>query len=223
MSCAALNKASRVFLVKPFAQTCLRARSRRSHSSSIQDENWPEICVSAASARPTGSSGGSVSLTVNTARRSLFGGLITSWSAKVATEGCGSLFFCMTRSCSVSARDLCFVEQGSLSDDVGAAAFGALRPDVIGIDVAPPVAAQIALGLDEGARITDHIEDALIERLGRDRLGHEFGDAGVACRHHAPLLGMAGEHDDRHIGVRVGARLADHLRKLKAVEDRHRP
>jgi len=40
---------------------------------------------------------------------------------------------------------------------------------------------------------------------------------------HALLLGMAGQHDDRHVGVRIGARLADHVGKLEAVEDRHRP
>ena len=34
---------------------------------------------------------------------------------------------------------------------------------------------------------------------------------------------MAGQHDDRHVRIGVGARLADHLRQLEAVEDRHRP
>ena len=34
---------------------------------------------------------------------------------------------------------------------------------------------------------------------------------------------MAGEHDDRDIRIGVGAGLADHLRELEAVEDRHRP
>ncbi len=34
---------------------------------------------------------------------------------------------------------------------------------------------------------------------------------------------MAGEHDDRHIGIGVGAGLADHLRQFQAVEDRHHP
>ena len=34
---------------------------------------------------------------------------------------------------------------------------------------------------------------------------------------------MAGQHDDRHERIGVGAGLADHLRELEAVEDRHRP
>ncbi len=34
---------------------------------------------------------------------------------------------------------------------------------------------------------------------------------------------MAGEHDDRHVGIGIGARLADHLRQFQPVEDRHHP
>jgi hypothetical protein len=34
---------------------------------------------------------------------------------------------------------------------------------------------------------------------------------------------MAGQHDDRHVGIGVGARLADHLHQFEAVEDRHHP
>ena len=35
------------------------------------------------------------------------------------------------------------------------------------------------------------LADAQIERLGRDRFGEEFGDAGVARSHHAFYLGVA--------------------------------
>ena len=48
-------------------------------------------------------------------------------------------------------------------------------------------------------------------------------DAGVAGGGHPRLLGVAGEHDDGGVGVRVGAGLADHLRELEPVENRHRP
>ena len=37
------------------------------------------------------------------------------------------------------------------------------------------------------------------------------------------FLGVAGDHDDRHERIGVGARLADHLGQFEAVEDRHRP
>src|SRR4051794_40562836 len=73
------------------------------------------------------------------------------------------------------------------------AAFGAN----IGIaGIASAIRAEIGLGFDERARIGDDVENALIESLGRDRLGEEFGDAGIARHRHAPLLGMAGQHDD---------------------------
>ena len=60
------------------------------------------------------------------------------------------------------------------------------------------------------------VDDVLIEALGRNRLGEEFGDAGIARRDHALLLRMSGEHDDRHVRVGVGAGLADHLGKFEA-------
>jgi hypothetical protein len=59
--------------------------------------------------------------------------------------------------------------------------------------------------------------------LAENRLGQKFGDPCVARAQHALLLGMAGEHDDRHVGIGVGAGLADHLRQFQAVEDRHEP
>ena len=34
---------------------------------------------------------------------------------------------------------------------------------------------------------------------------------------------MAGEHNDRHVDIGVGAGLADHLREFESVEDRHGP
>ena len=34
---------------------------------------------------------------------------------------------------------------------------------------------------------------------------------------------MAGQHDDRHVRIGVGARLADHPHQFQAVEDRHHP
>ena len=116
-----------------------------------------------------------------------------------------------------------FFKQGSLLDDVGLAAFAALGADIIRIDVTAAIGTEIGLGLDERARIGDHVDDALIEALGRDRLGEEFGDAGIARRDHAFLFRMPGEHDNRHVRIGVGARLANHLGEFEPVEDRHCP
>lgn len=41
--------------------------------------------------------------------------------------------------------------------------------------------------------------------------------------HDAVLFGMAGQHNDRHVRIGVGARLPDHLHQFQAVEDRHHP
>ena len=46
---------------------------------------------------------------------------------------------------------------------------------------------------------------------------------GVARTHDAVFFRMTGQHDDRHIRIGVGARLADHLHQFQAVEDRHHP
>src|SRR5450756_688838 len=84
------------------------------------------------------------------------------------------------------------VEQRGLLNDFDFAADTALRADIGIAGVAPAVRAEIGLGLDERTRIGDDVEDALIKSLGRDRLGEEFGHAGVARHRDAPLLGMAG-------------------------------
>ena len=118
-----------------------------------------------------------------------------------------------------------FFEHRRLPDHVGLVALAALGPDIVWIDVAAAVGAEIDLGLDERARIGDHVDDALmlIKAFCRDRLGEEFGDAGIARVGHALFLGMAGEHDDPGIRIGVGAGLADHLSEFKPVEDGHRP
>ena len=118
---------------------------------------------------------------------------------------------------------LAFSMSAACADRVRLAAFAALGTDVVGADVAAPVRTEIGLGLDERPRVRNDVENALIERLGRDRLGHEFGDAGVARRGDAMLFRVSGEHDDRDVGIGVCARLPDHLREFEAVEDRHRP
>ena len=63
----------------------------------------------------------------------------------------------------------------------------------------------------------------MIERLRRNRLGQKLGDTGVARGHHAALVAVTGEQDDRNIGVAATVRLPDHLGQLDAIEDRHRP
>src|ERR1700733_6030173 len=85
------------------------------------------------------------------------------------------------------------VEQRGLREDFDLAADAALRADIGIAGVAPAVRTEIGLGLDEGPRIGDDVEDALIKALGRDRFRKEFGDAGVARHGDAALLGMPGQ------------------------------
>src|ERR1041385_3039560 len=117
----------------------------------------------------------------------------------------------------LSARGAHFVEQWRLLDYVGFTALAAFGADIVRIDVAAAVRAEIRFGLDERTWISDHVDDALVKPLGRDRLCQEFGDTGIARARHALLLGMPGEHDDGDVRIGVGARLADHLRELEAV------
>src|SRR5882757_1473167 len=117
----------------------------------------------------------------------------------------------------------CLVEQRGLLHHFHLAADAALGADIGVGGVAAAVGSEIGLGLDEGPRAGDDIHDALVEPLGRDRLGQEFGDAGVARHSHAALFGVTGQHDDRRVGVTLGFRLPDHLGEFEPVEDRHRP
>ena len=80
-----------------------------------------------------------------------------------------------------SAGGADLLEQGSLLDDVGLAALAALGPDVVRIDVTAAVGTEIGLGLDERARIGDHVDDALIETLGRDAVSPGFGNNRPEC------------------------------------------
>src|SRR3569833_3739750 len=89
------------------------------------------------------------------------------------------------------------VEQRGLLQHLVLFADAALGTHIGGVGVAAPVRPEIGLGLDEGAGIGAHVEDALIEPLGRDRLGQEFGDAGIARAGAPALLGMAGQHAAR--------------------------
>ena len=116
-----------------------------------------------------------------------------------------------------------FVEQRLLADHVGLAALAPFRADIVRRRIAPAIRAEIGLGLDVGAWVGDHVDDALVERLRRDGLRQKFGDAGVAGRGDPLLLGVAGHHDDRHERIGVGAGLPDHLGQFETVEDRHRP
>src|SRR5262249_57689717 len=93
-----------------------------------------------------------------------------------------------------SDRRLGLVEQRLLPDHVGLAALATLRADIIGVDVASPVRPEIGARADERTRVGDDIEDALIQRLGRDWLGQEIVDAGGAPPNYAPLLPIADHH-----------------------------
>src|SRR5260370_29718131 len=110
------------------------------------------------------------------------------------------------------------VEQRWLLKDLYLAADAALGPDIGVARIAPAVRAEIGLGLDERARIGDDVQDTLIKPLGRDRLCQEFGHTGVARHRDAPLLGMAGQHDDGSVGIALRFRLPDHLRELEAID-----
>ena len=63
----------------------------------------------------------------------------------------------------------------------------ALGADVIGVDAAAPVGAEIGRGLDEGPRIGDHIDDALVQRLCRIGLARNSVTPASRARSHAFL------------------------------------
>src|SRR5437868_10101443 len=206
----------------PEALMTLRAASSRKHSWSIHTEKSSASSASAASARATGSKSILLpGLSFSTAFLSLFGGTITSWSAKVETAARFGLLWLIVVFLFHSRRRLRLLEQRLLFDHLGLAAFAPLRPRIVRIGIASPVGSEIAARADERARIGDHVEHALIESLSGNRLGEKFGHAGIARGDHALLLRVAGQHDDRHIGIIVGARLADHLRQFHAVEASH--
>src|SRR3954447_26588536 len=92
------------------------------------------------------------------------------------------------------------VEQRGLLQHLVLFADAALGAHIGGGYVAAPVRAEIGLGLDERAGTGDHVEDALVEALGRDRLGQKFGDAGIAGHRDAGLLGMARQPECRRGG-----------------------
>src|SRR6185437_16007811 len=94
--------------------------------------------------------------------------------------------------CSSLAWGSCFFQQRRLADHIGLAALAAPRAGVTRAGIAASVGAEIGFGLDEGARIGNDVDDALVKAFGRNGLGEKFGDAGVTRGHHALLLGMAG-------------------------------
>src|SRR3979409_1453552 len=104
------------------------------------------------------------------------------------------------RSCAVSARSFGLVDRCRLSGDNRSDGLAALGADIVRVDASAAVRTVIGTGFDERPRTGDDGEDALVERLGRDRLGHELGDAGVACFRHALFFGMGRTHDDWRLG-----------------------
>src|SRR5579883_188204 len=181
MSCAAKNSASRVDTVKPSVFTLLRARSSRSPSCSIQLGNSWAKRLSACSARATGSSSPDAG-PFDMARLRRCGGEMTSWSAYVATEG-SSL-----RDFDISSRSRSGVE-AMQAIKIDARAAPSFRSGVAGGIVAAAVRAEIAFCPDEASWIGDHVDDAVVQRGGRDRLHHELGHARIPRSRHAPALG----------------------------------
>src|SRR5437868_4448961 len=176
----------------PEALMTLRAASSRKHSWSIHTAKSAASSASAASARATGSKSTLVpGLSFSTAFLSLFGGTITSWSAKVETAARLGFLGLIAVFLFCSSRGLRFFKQRLLFDHLGLAAFAPLRPRIIRIGIAPPVGPEIAARADERARVGDNIEHALIEALGGNRLGEKFGHAGIARCNHALLLRVA--------------------------------
>src|ERR1700722_849607 len=169
MSWAARNKTSWVFFVKPSFLTFWRAVSSRTHSASIQVLNSLERSASAASARATGSSPSSAAAI---ALRSLWGGVINSWSANVATETVSSVRRDITNHApEASHQCLGFFQQRLLAQHFRFAALAPFGTDIVGVDVAPAIRPEESIGFYERPWIGDDVKDALVQRLGGDRLG----------------------------------------------------
>src|SRR5437588_12870048 len=129
----------------PDALTALRAASSRKHSWSIHTAKSAASSASAASARATGSKSTLVpGLSFSTAFLSLFGGTITSWSAKVETAARLGFLGLIAVFLFHSRRRLRLFEQRLLLDHIGFAALAPLRARIIRIGVAPPVGPEIA-------------------------------------------------------------------------------
>src|SRR5437763_15539995 len=80
------------------------------------------------------------------------------------------------------------IEQRRLLHHFGLAAAPAFGANIGVAGVAAAVGAEIDFGLAARTRIGAHVEDALIQPLGRDRLGQEFCDARSEARRRAALL-----------------------------------
>src|SRR5437588_3572993 len=111
----------------PEALMAWRAASSRKHSWSIHTAKSPASSASAASARATGSKSILVpGLSFSTAFLSLFGGTITSWSAKVETAARLGLLWLIVVFLCHSSRGLHLLEQRLLLDHLGLAALAPL-------------------------------------------------------------------------------------------------
>jgi len=78
------------------------------------------------------------------------------------------------------------------------------------IFAAPAIRAEIGFALHERAGPFHDFRQPQHQVLRRDRLGDEFGDAGIARRFHPVAFGMAADHDDGHGGI-VSALQPAHL------------
>src|SRR5450755_4173103 len=65
--------------------------------------------------------------------------------------------------------------------------------------MAAAIRSEIVGAFHERPRMIDDLADAREQVLRRDRLGEEFGDAGIARRFDAVAFGVAGHHDDRDV------------------------
>ena len=89
--------------------------------------------------------------------------------------------------------------------------------------VAPPTGTNERLGPYERPGTFNDRNDVLMKRIDRDRLGQDFVHASIARLGNAMHFGMAGQEDDRDVGISAVAGLAHQAGKVEPVERLHRP
>ena len=89
--------------------------------------------------------------------------------------------------------------------------------------LATAIGAGETTGPDELARLFEDLRHTALHHRRRHRLGQEFRDPGIARLMHTGDLGVTGQHDDRHEGVRAVLAGTDDAGQVETVQRLHPP